>query len=207
MSVSLDGVRLVRAYDELFPATKLDPPAAANLRRLAGLLSADDAMVDQRWRAYALATARTEAGTDFEIRSERGPHEYFNKYEPGTRLGVRLGNTQSGDGYRYRGRGFVQITGRANYEKFGPLVGVDLIDNPDAALAEDIAYRVLSIGMTRGLFTGKRLAQYIHDEATDYIGARRIINGQDKAIEIAADADRFQRILEQCEAVNTAVVS
>lgn len=207
MSVTLDSVRLVRAYDELFPATKLDPTAAANLRRLAGLLSADDAMTDQRWRAYALATARTEAGVDFAIRSERGPQEYFNKYEPGTRLGVRLGNTQSGDGYRYRGRGYVQITGRANYAKFSPLVGADLIDNPDAALAEDIAYRVLSIGMTRGLFTGKRLAQYLHAGATDYIGARRIINGQDKAVQIAADADRFQRILEQCETVNAAVVS
>lgn len=195
----LDSVQLVRLYDESFPATKLDLPASANLRRLAKLLHGDAAMTDQRWRAYALATARTECGQDFAIRTERGPREYFLKYEPGTKLGVRLGNLHPGDGYRFRGRGFVQITGRANYDKFAPLVGYDLVANPDGALAEDVAYQILSLGMVRGLFTGKKLAHYIDGSTCDYTAARRIINGQDKAEAIAADAIKFHQILGQCE--------
>lgn len=47
--------------------------------------------------------------------------------------GNRMGNTQPGDGYRFRGRGFTQITGRENFARYGQMIGVDLIGHPDLA--------------------------------------------------------------------------
>jgi predicted chitinase len=53
-----------------------------------------------------------------------------------------LGNTQKGDGFRYRGRGPIQITGRANYTSFGEKLKLPLIDNPNLAARLDVGLRV-----------------------------------------------------------------
>ena len=60
-------------------------------------------------------------------------------YNPGTSTGKNLGNTQPGDGPRFKGRGYIQLTGRWNYGHFGKKVGVDLISNPELAADPDIA--------------------------------------------------------------------
>lgn len=155
--------------------------------------------LDLRWAAYMLATIKHECADTWWPISERGPKAYFQKYEPETLLGQRLGNTLKGDGYRYRGRGYVQITGRANYERLTDRLGIhgamDLVCNPNAAKAPLIAYQVLSTGMREGLFTGKALKDYLN-EHTDYGGARRIVNGLDQSERIAGYAETFEQILK-----------
>lgn len=104
----------------------------------------------------------------------RNPQALANKV-----YGGRMGNTGANDGWLYRGRGLVQITGRDNYKKYG------LGDNPDAALEDSTAVRILIDGMINGKFTGKRLADYFGAGNANPEGARAIVNGTDKASLIA----------------------
>jgi putative chitinase len=54
----------------------------------------------------------------------------------------RLGNDTLEDGYTYRGRGFIQLTGKYNYRLYGKLIGLDLIKNPDLAAEPEVAVRI-----------------------------------------------------------------
>jgi len=148
------------------------------------------------WVAYALATTFHETAQTMQPVTEYGPKSYFAKYDAGTKIGKALGNTQPGDGYRYRGRGFVQLTGRSNYEKMSRLTNEDLIREPDLAKNFDTARKILRVGMTKGLFTGKKVGDYLTPTKTDYVNARRIINGTDKAELIAGYARKFEAALK-----------
>lgn len=81
---------------------------------------------------------------DFKRMHEVGDKRYFQrmydkKYRPGKAKG--LGNTELGDGVRYRGRGYMQLTGRDNYRRVGRLLGIDLERSPELAARPDIAAR------------------------------------------------------------------
>ena len=144
-----------------------------------------------RHRAYILATAFHETARTMQPITEYGSRAYFNKYEPTTEKGRELGNTLLGDGYRYRGRGYVQITGRRNYMRASLATGRDLTDDPDKALDPKLAAIIIVKGMTQGWFTTKRLSDY-----TEYPDMRRVVNGIDKAILIAGYADKFEAALK-----------
>lgn len=144
------------------------------------------------YRAYMLATPYLETARTMRPITEFGRRSYFDKYEPGTKIGKMLGNTQPGDGYLFRGRGYVQLTGRANYARAGAKLGVMLEQSPDLALLPDIAAEILLRGMLEGWFTGKKLSDYL---PVDYLHARRIINGMDRAGDIAGYAVAFERAL------------
>jgi putative chitinase len=150
---------------------------------------------DDRKLAYLLAITFHETGRAMQPIYERGAKSYFDKYEPGTKIGKSLGNTNIGDGYRFRGRGYVQITGRFNYRNAGLKMDVDLLSSPDKALDPVIAGMALVRGSLEGWYTGKKLGDYINSSKTDYINARRVINGTDKATLIAGYADRFEHAL------------
>lgn len=127
---------------------------------------------DVRFLAYMLATVLLECGAGMWPISEYGGGS--TRYAP------------------YYGRGFVQLTWQANYLKAGKAVGVDLVASPERALELPIATAILFDGMLEGWFTNKRLSDYIHGAVCDYDGARRIINGTDKAATVAGYAARFE---------------
>lgn len=126
---------------------------------------------------------------------------YFN------RQAMRLGNTVPGDGYTYRGRGYVQITGRRNYRDFAAVTGVNLIEDPDRALDAEVAYRIMSHGIRHGTFRDVSISDFIHGDTADYAAARDIINGDrnhmrgDRTIgDLLADAaDRFETALRAAQ--------
>ena len=99
------------------------------------------------------------------------------------------------DGKAWFGRGYVQITHKDNYAKAGKLVGVDLVRDPSQALNPTVAARVLVEGSKAGIFTGKRLSDYLDGTTPDYVNARRIINGIDRAGQIADLAEGYEKAL------------
>jgi putative chitinase len=148
-----------------------------------------------------LATAFHETAHTMSPLKERGGDRYFSRrYDPGglnPKLARKLGNTWPGDGARFAGRGLVQITGRSNYRRLGEWLGVDLEGNPELALQPYLAAEILKAGMGEGLFTGKRLSDYFTADADDPVGARRIVNGSDRAAEIAGYYRRFLAALRR----------
>ena len=168
---------------------------------------------DSRWLAYMLATVYHETDNTMCAISENlnysaeGLRATFPKYFNAVQAAAyarqpqrianrayagRMGNSDeaSGDGWRYRGRGLVQITGHDNYEKYG------IADNPEKALDPHKAVEILFDGMINGRFTGKKLTDFITSASTDYLRARQIINGMDRAQEIANYAGKFQAALK-----------
>lgn len=145
---------------------------------------------DIQSRAYLLATAFHETAFTMQPIHERGNRQYFDKYEPNTKIGQRLGNTRAGDGFLFRGRGYVQLTGRANYLKASQKLGVDLVSLPDGALNPELAAKILVRGCAEGWFTGKKLEDY-----DDYVNMRRVVNGMDRAEQIAGYAREFEKAL------------
>ena len=74
-----------------------------------------------------------------------GPTDAQKRYEPVTTLSERLGNTDPGDGKRFKGRGPIQITGRDNYRRFGGLLGLDLVASPERASTPEVAFRIAAL--------------------------------------------------------------
>jgi hypothetical protein len=97
--------------------------------------------------------------------------------------------------YLYYGRGYVQLTWYFNYENASKKIGVDFLNNPDLVMNKNHAVKIMIQGMKEGWFTGRKLSDYIYQSKKDYEGARRIINGTDKAKLIAGYAETFEKAL------------
>jgi hypothetical protein len=155
------------------------------------------------WTAYALATAYHETAHTMQPVKEYGGTAYYTKmYDiQGSRpqLAKDNGNTSPGDGAKYCGRGYVQLTWKNNYAKAEKKLGKPLISNPDLAMDCSIASDIMISGMGEGWFTGKSCKTYLPTSGTadlkQFTDARRIINGQDKARLIAEYAVNFQQAL------------
>ena len=143
--------------------------------------------------AYMLATSYHETAYTMLPIKEYGSYKYLSKYDTG-RLAKILGNTPEadGDGVFYAGRGHVMITGLDNYKRFSKLLGIDLVQFPDLALDPVISAKILTIGSLRGLFTTRKLSDYLRvGKRLEFVRARAVINGNDDALEIAIHAEKF----------------
>lgn len=125
----------------------------------------------------------------------RNPELLANTVYGGNWGAAHLGNIAPDDGWRYRGRGIGQITGRRNYAKWAARIDPRLIDNPDLMMTLDMSVRALVQPMIEGWATGRKLSDYIEGNRIDFIGARRVWNGTFEAETYARRADMFRRAL------------
>jgi putative chitinase len=176
------------------------------------------------WLAYALGTAYGETGGRMQPITEnmnyradrirqvfrparlkgRTPEQLAGKPELLANVVysdmLGNGNIASGDGWRYRGHGLVQLTGKDNFRRFGQRIGVDLVAHPEKALDLGIAAKALIAGIEDGLYTGKAARDYLPAAGpaprAAMQNARRIINGTFEAAKYAGYAMAFQGALE-----------
>ena len=198
----LIGPRTRTAYADLIEdagggdASVVDPAACARLARRAAELrdllarpatTADE--VRERLRegcafaglgmpeqiAYVLATADHETNRTFRPVEEA--------YWVPNAAAWRRRNLRY---YPFYGRGYVQLTWERNYRAYSELIGIDLVADPDAALRHDVSLFVIFHGMKTGGFTGRKLEDHVRPSHVDFVRARRVINGNDRADDIAA---------------------
>ena len=145
--------------------------------------------------AYMLATAYHETAHTMQPIEEYGKGR---RYDYGKRL--KMSRKPYSDTLPlYYGRGYVQLTWYENYDKAGRLLKLDLLRQPELALQADVAAKIMREGMFDGWFTGKKLGEYIGLRTADYVSARRIINGMDKAQFIAGYAVVFELALRKAK--------
>lgn len=138
------------------------------------------------WAAYGLATSYHETAHTMQPVAEYGRGR-------GKKYGVKAGPY----GHVYYGRGDVQLTWLFNYERAGKALNINLVKYPDLALDPAVSARIMIQGMTEGWFTLKANRHYLNSPTPNYVGARRIINGTDKAGLIAGYARTFDAALRK----------
>lgn len=130
---------------------------------------------------FAVNTPKREAAFLAQIAHESGEFKWMEElwgptpaqknYEPPSKSATQLGNTQPGDGKRFKGRGPIQITGRYNYQKYGDLLGIDLLNNPEKAATPEVGFR------TAGLFWQKNGLNELADAEMFQTITKRINGG------------------------------
>jgi hypothetical protein len=180
-------------YRQVFDA-KLTQAQVDGLECILTAIEQDPDVQDVRWAAYMMATVKHECADRWQ------PIEEYGKGK-GRKYGSAVTITGS-DGKQYKntyyGRGYVQLTWDYNYKSMSTALSQDdsLYVDPSLALDPVTAYKIMSHGMRKGSFTGKKLADYINAAGCDYKNARRIINGLDKWDLIKGYADKLQSVLQ-----------
>jgi putative chitinase len=188
---------------------KLGPISKSQVAGFEAVLDAIDG-APLSHQAYMLGTPWHETGETMQPIKEKGGIAYFTRmYDVAgdrAKLCISMGNTCAGDGPRYCGRGYVQLTWKTNYQKAdaalakaGLIRAGDLMANPDLAMQPAIAAFIMVHGMRDGWFSGKKLSSYLPASGTatrdQYVDARRIINGTDRAELVEDYAQVFERAL------------
>lgn len=180
-------------YDTIRPSLFKGSISAKQFEGIEAILSEYNRLCinDVRKLAYVLATAFHETAKTMQPIAEYGKGK---GYDYGKQLKMSR-KPYSSPKQIYYGRGFVQLTWHENYEAMGKQLGLDLLKNPDLLLTLKPSIDVMFIGMTKGMFTGKKLSDYFTSDKTDWGNARKIINGLDAANTIAGYAKIFYNAL------------
>jgi predicted chitinase len=190
--------RLVQAADDpgaLIGHARVSLPADFEFRRsrraanratsVAALIEAGKArQLTTAQIAYVLATAEHESDSFSTLEEYASGDGYEGRND--------LGNSQPGDGRRFKGRGYVQLTGRRNYTIYAGITGFDLERLPIILMNwPALSVFVIIDGMLRGAYTGRRLNEFVNSGGHDFFNARRVINRLDRADKIAAQATEW----------------
>ncbi len=178
---------------------KLSPSQVKGMEAILGHWEAWGRRGDDRWLAYILATVFHETAETMQPVREtladddaRAIAILERAFAEGRLRWVKTPYWRPDEtGRSWLGRGFVQLTHRRNYEAMSAITGIDLVADPDRAMETGPALAILFEGMARGSFTGKKLSDYFEGGNEDWVEARRIVNGADRAALIAGYGRSF----------------
>jgi len=193
----IDRIKFYAGYRRYFGG--LNQSQVDGIDFLLDKLDASPILNDARWYAYILATIKHECAEKWQPINELGSAHYL----------------QSKSYYPYTGKGYVQLTWESNYLAINPIVkeffpDKDIMKNPDDALNPEVAWIICEAGMTKAdigplkepnFCAGQTLERYFNDNTTDWVHARRIINGMDCANLIAGYAQKLYDIIEFTDSI------
>lgn len=179
---------------EAWPSIMTRPTLnTAELARLPGAAPAVEAAraagIKDLELAQFIAQLKHESWNFTRLQEVPKGRTYFMRYDirHNPRQAQRLGNTRQGDGARYKGRGYIQLTGRENYQRAGKALGIDLVRQPELAARPDIAARVAV------WYWSQRVKPYVRDW-TDTEQVTRLINP--KLMGLQDRQSNFEKLLK-----------
>jgi putative chitinase len=147
-------------------------------------------------RIRSIFGSRVASFSEEELNNVKKTPESFAEvvYGAKTTVGRSMGNLEPGDGWKYRGRGYIQLTGKANYSSNGKANGFDLINNPDILVNDRISSAIVSVN-----FVKRGLAKVITFDSqesanravTQVIGGRGLNLDSGYGAELLAKVDKF----------------
>ena len=155
--------------------------------------------IQQAMQEYKITSYWREAAFLAQLAHESAELRYMEEIASGAAYEGRkdLGNAQSGDGKRYKGRGPIQLTGRANYQKFGDMLGLDLINQPEMAATKEVGFRIA------GLFWSSKGLNELADQQ-QFKQITKVINGGYNGLDDRIKYyERAKKVLNQDDTVST----
>lgn len=193
MTVPLDRQFFFDTVQHSLFKGSITPAQIEGMNAIFDYWDANLATADRRWLAYILATAFHETAYTMQPVREtlatsdsRAVEILETAFAAGRLSWVKMPYWRADeDGKSWLGRGLVQLTHRRNYEAMSEVTGIDLVAHPDRAMEMAPAVTILIEGMLRGSFTSHRLSDHLNEEREDWVNARRIVNGTDRAEKLA----------------------
>lgn len=210
--ITVDRTLFMTMYRTEAPNLGTTDADISALNTLLDFFAADGEVADLRWMAYMLATVRHECFGWVPREEGNGAAQTYGR-EIEAECPPGSGRTSRN---RYFGRGYVQVTHLEKYREVDDHFGLNcrLVHNPGLLIDDpQLSYNAMSWGMRAGIYRGDRqgrhtLARYLHDDTTEYLNARAVVNGDRDTVHrrntqsngqiIAGYALKFEPIIRAC---------